>query len=237
MVDGQSAAQASTQLHLACGRIVGSARAIAQAHRFGVPEGPHKQPWTVAYLRDAVGIYAESLPVSYQRDIVSLFRQCVDTMASRSIPSTLAEDWLIVNQHLTNASESMVQLLEHGPSRRQASPPTCSTDLLDIDDQEPPVVRFDRLAALTTTAGASRLEQAALAVQGHVGSGVTASLDGEQRRLLGAVASGAAVADIAADLGYSPRSAYRALAKLWRDLGVPNRAQGIRRATAEGLLD
>ena len=233
MVDGQSEAQASAQLHLACGRVLGSARAIAQAHRFGVPEGPHRHPWTVAYLREAVGIYAESLPVSYQRHIVSLFRQCISTMASRSIPSTLAEDWLIVNQHLTNAGDSMAQLLAAQPEPAGDE----STDRLDIEDHEPPVVRFDRLAALTTTSGARRLEQAALAVQGHVGSRVIASLDGEQRRLLRAVASGASVADVAADLGYSPRSAYRALTKLWRDLGVPNRAQGIRKATAEGLLD
>ena len=233
MVEGQPEAQTSAQLHLACGRIVGSARAIVQAHRFGVPEGPHAQPWTVAYMRDAVSIYAEALPVSYQHDIVSLFRQCVDTMVSRSILSTLAEDWLIVNEHLTNAGDSMAQLLiaQREPARSECA------DLLDIDDHEPPVVRFDRLAALTTTAGARRLEQAALAVQGHVGSRITASLAGEQRRLLSAVASGASVADIAAELGYSRRSAYRALAKLWRDLGVPNRVQGIRRAAAEGLLD
>ena len=233
MVDGRSDAKASAQLHLVCGRIVGSARAIAQAHRFGVPEGPHEQPWTVAYLREAVGIYAELLPVSYQRLIVSLFRQCVDTMASRSIPSMLAEDWLIVNQHLADAGESMAQLLATQPEPAGGE----SADLLDIDDHDPPVVRFDRLAALTTTAGVSRLEQAALAVQGHVGIGVAASLDGEQRRLLRAVASGASVADIAAELGYSRRSANRALANLWQDLGVPNRAQGIHRATAEGLLD
>ncbi len=40
VVDGQSEAQALAQVHLACGRIVGSARAIVEAHRFGVPEGP-----------------------------------------------------------------------------------------------------------------------------------------------------------------------------------------------------
>ena len=74
-------------------------------------------------------------------------------------------------------------------------------------------------------------------MKGHVGGGAPSALDDEQMRLLRAVASGAAIADLAADLGYSQRSMYRALTALWRALGVPDRVQGIRRAAAEGLLN
>lgn len=74
-------------------------------------------------------------------------------------------------------------------------------------------------------------------MKGHAGGSSPDALDDEKMRLLKAVASGAAIADLAADLGYSQRSMYRALASLWRALGVPDRVQGIRKAAAEGLLN
>ena len=233
MVDGQSDARALAQVNLACGRILGSARSIVEAHRFGVPEGDHERPWTAAYMREAVSVYAEALPVWYQRAIASLYRQCTETMGVVSIPGALAEDWLIVRQHLVNASHAIEPYLaaqpEPAPSQRAASS--------EISDHEPVVVRVDRLAALTTSAGARRLEQAALAVQGEVGSGAAIRLDKEQMRLLRAVASGAAIAALAVEFSYSQRTMYRELSRLWKALGVPDRVQGIRRAATEGLLD
>ncbi len=184
-------------------------------------------------MREAVGIYAEALPVSYQRDIASLFRLCVETMAAASIPAALAEDWPIVTQHLANASDTMAQRL----AAQTRAAPTQPVEPLDIGDREPVVVCFDRLAALTTSPGARRLETAALAVQDHVSPGAAASLDGQQRRLLRAVASGAAVVDLAAEFGHSPRTTYRELSKLWKALGVPDRTQAIRKAATDGLLD
>ncbi|MCY3649085.1 MAG: hypothetical protein OXG40_05050 [Acidimicrobiaceae bacterium] len=221
------------RLSLACGRISGSARAIAEAHRFGVAEGPHRHPWTAAYMHDAIGVYAAALPVTYQRDVASLFGHCADSMARQDIPASLAEDWLIVSEYLTNATSAILERLAAQPDPA----PACGGEPPGIDDHEPAVVHFDRLAALTTRGGALRLEQAALAVKGHASGGSPGALDDEQMRLLKAVASGAAIADLAADLGYSQRTMYRALASLWRALGVPDRVQGIRKAATEGLLD
>ena len=167
------------------------------------------------------------------RAIASLYRRCVETMASASIPAALADDWLVVTQHLVNASDEMTQLLASQREPTRSQPPAFP----HIEDREPVVVRFDRLAALTTSQGARRLEKAALAVQDQVGNSAAASLNGQQRQLLRAVASGAAVADMAADLGYSQRTMYRELSRLWKALGVLDRTQAIRKAASEGLLD
>ena len=70
------------QLHLACGRIASVARAIAEAHSFGVREGPHDDLWTAPYHREAVGVYGESLPRSYQRDVASLFSHGTNTLGN-----------------------------------------------------------------------------------------------------------------------------------------------------------
>ncbi len=89
------------RVSLACGRIVGGARAIAEAYGFGVPEGPHPEPWTAAYHRDAVRVYAESLPMPYERRIGSLFIHSAEAMDAFDIPSALADDWFIAKAYLS----------------------------------------------------------------------------------------------------------------------------------------
>ena len=184
-------------------------------------------------MREAASVYAEALPVWYQNAVVSLYCQCADTMAEVSITGALDEDWTIVRQHLTNAVQAMKRHLAAQPESAPSEP----APLAEIEDREPVVVRFDLLAALTTSAGARRLEQAALAVQGEVGDRAAVSLDEEQMRLLRAVASGASIADLAVEFDYSQRSIFRELAALWKALGVSDRLQGVRKATAEGLID
>lgn len=80
MSSGKSLDLALTQLHLACGRIAGGARAIAEAHSFGVREGPHDKLWTPEYHGEAVHVYGELLPRSYQRDIAALFHHGADAL-------------------------------------------------------------------------------------------------------------------------------------------------------------
>ena len=220
------------QVHLACGRIVGAARAIAEAHRFGVPEGDHERPWTVPYHAEAVHVYGKALPASYQREIASLFHHCVDTMARESIPTSLASDWVIVADYMRNASDAIMHWLAERPDRLVAS-----GERPELEDHTPVVVHFDELAALTTHDGACRLERAALAVQGHVDVTSVVALDAAQLRLLKGIASGAHIVDLAEELGYSRSSIYREMSKLWEALGVPDRAHAISKAAAEGLLD
>ncbi|MCY4663582.1 MAG: helix-turn-helix transcriptional regulator [Acidimicrobiaceae bacterium] len=99
------------------------------------------------------------------------------------------------------------------------------------------MIHYDRLAALTTLDGARRLERAAMAVQRHIGQPSPARLDDGQRKLLNKLADGAPIVDMAADLGYSERTIYRALDRLYRMLGVTDRLQAVRKAATEGLLD
>ena len=62
------------------------------------------------------------------------------------------------------------------------------------------------------------------------------ALDDDQRRLLEGVSAGLTVSDLAAQLGYSRRSIFRELSRLWDALGVPDRAHGLRKAEEQGLL-
>ena len=62
-------------------------------------------------------------------------------------------------------------------------------------------------------------------------------LDERELELLKRLAAGVAIADIAAEMGYSERSVYRALANLWKKLGVPGRNEGVQKAASVGLLD
>lgn len=234
MAGGGSSDLLLAQVRMACGRIAGGAAAIVEAHGFGVPEGPHGRPWTSAYHREAVHIYAESLSRSYQHDIAELFGSSADTMTEQSIPARLAEDWLIVTEYLRVASATITEWLVTKGGATQHPEPVRTPP---IKGPTPMVIRFDALARLTTSEGASRLERAALAVQQHVEVPAPEVLDSRERHLLTRVAAGATIAELAAELAYSERSMYRALAQLWNKLGVPGRDEGLRKAAAEGLLD
>ena len=234
MSAGEAQGHGAARLHLACGRIVNGARAIAEAHRFGAAEGPHEKPWTAGYFREAISVYGQSLPRSYQQNMAELFSDGAEAMSAFSVPAGLAEDWLIVTEYMTQAGIAIDQWLaslkpERSPSAEIPSP--------EIDDHTPSVVRFERLAGLTTSEGVERLERAALAVQGHLGAPMPAGLDDDQLRLLRKLASGVSVHAVAGELGYSDRSIYRAIHDLCRTLGVENRVQAILKAAREGLLD
>lgn len=223
------------RVHLACGRVAGGARAIVEAYGFGVSEGPHPEPWTADYHREAVQVYAESLPAPYQRRIGSLFIHSAEAMDVAGLPAGVADDWFIVRSYLRNASAAIADRLaaeRTGPSEARATPSPV------IDDGSPPrVIHYDRLAALTTVDGTRRLEQAATAVQRHIGAPSAAKLDDVQRKLLNKLADGVPIIDMAADLGYSERTIYRTLDRLYSALGVVDRLQAVRKAATEGLLD
>ena len=202
----------------------------------GVAEGSHEQPWTRDYHRDAVRVYAASLPAWYQSRMGELFRQGLDAMADGTIPARLAADWVIVTEYMASASMAIAE--HHASSRagaRELDPKLLAE--LDGSGSPPLVIRFDELAALTTCEGASRLERAAVAVQQHMDAPLPLDLDSSERHMLTRLKAGAAIADLAAEMGHSERSMYRVLARLWDRLGVPDREEGVRRVVQEGLLD
>ena len=82
MAGAESSGLGLARVHLACGRIVGVARALVEACRFGAPEGHCGGPWTAQYHAEAAHVYGRSLPAGYQREMASLSRHCVDTMRS-----------------------------------------------------------------------------------------------------------------------------------------------------------
>lgn len=225
---------ALARVRLACGRMVGGADAILEAYRFGVPEGPHREPWTAEYHRESVHVYSESLPWSYQRDVAKLFRDCLNAMAGCLIPSDLAEDWAVVTAYMREAVRSIEDWLASREPPSHRSGPAVSPELMaDI----PRVVHWDALAGLTTQDGTRRLKSASAAVKRYFDAEAPPSLEDSERLMLERLASGAAIADVASGMGYSERSMYRELSKLWDKLGVSGRAAAVHKATAEGLID
>ena len=155
MVDGSSEVQLRALVHIACGRIAGSMAAIVEAHSLGVPEGRHQSPWASGYHRDAVHVYAKSLPSSYQRDIAALFKRCAETMPNCSIPARLATDWNMVSDYTRCASAAIREYLA-SPKSESRQPAAIAAEV-EGRDSPPMVIRFDLLARLTTSDGASRL--------------------------------------------------------------------------------
>ena len=207
---------------------------MLEAYRFGVPEGPHREPWTPEYHCEAVHIYNESLPWSYQRDVARLFRDSGNAMRGRLIPADLAGDWAIVTAYMREAAQSIEDWLASGEAGPRGSRPEQAPELTL---ENPRVVHWDGLAALTTRDGTLRLKRACVAVRQHFDAEAPPSLERSEQLMLKRLASGVPIADVASELGYSERSMYRELSKLWDKLGVSGRAAGLHKATAEGLID
>lgn len=225
---------ALARVQLACGRIAAAADSLQEAYRFGVSEGPHPEPWSVAYHREAVLVYADSLPWSYQRDIARLFHDSADIMANQSIGAHLAEDWAIVSRYLRAAFTAIEDWMASDASASRRSEPPVTPGL---GSAAPRLIHFDALAQLTTSDGARRLGRATLAVQRHFEADLPPSLESSERLVLRRLAAGLPIADVAHEMGYSERSLYRQLSSLWEKLGVSGRVAGLHKATAEGLLD
>ncbi len=207
---------------------------MLEAYRFGMHEGPHREPWAAAYHREAVLVYAESLPWSYQRDVARLFRDGGQVMATRSIRSDLAEDWAIVAKYMREACAAIEGwLASAGSASRQLDPSAAP----ELGGAVPRVVHYDALARLTTRDGARSLERAALAVQRHFDAEVPQSIEGSEQFMLTRLVSGMPIVEVAREMGYSERSMYREMSKLWAKLGVSSRAAGLHKATSEGLID
>jgi hypothetical protein len=207
---------------------------MLEAYRFGVAEGPHPEPWTAEFHREAVHVYSESLPRLYQRDVARLFRDSETAMAGRLIPSELAGHWAIVTAYMREAAGSIEDWLASG---EPSSLPSGPARALELTADNPRVVHWDALAGLTSRAGVRRLKLVAEAVQRHFDADAPPSLKAFERSMLKGLASGAAIADLAIELGSSQRSMYRELSRLWDKLGVSGRAAGLQKATAEGLID
>ena len=219
---------------LACGCLAAAMNAVVEAHEFGIREGLHRQPWAESFVGDGVRVYVETLPVWYMREVASLIEQCLEVLETHRVPARHAEDWLIVIQFMHNARDALVPW-GRGLDRVSAGPRPGAEPM--TEGRLPSILRVDRLAALTTTEGARRLAGAARIVRRQLKEESVVPLTDEQRRLLKAVASGRPVADLAEELGYSRRSMYRRLSRLWQQLGVAGAVAGIHKATAEGLLD
>ena len=207
---------------------------MLEAYRFGVLEGPHREPWTAEYHREAVHVYNESLPWTYQCDVARLFRDSEHAMAGRLIPSQLAGDWAIVTAYMREAAGAIEDWLASDEPRPRRSEPTGSPELVL---NNPRVIHWDTLAALTTQHGTRRLKNASVAVKQNLDAEAPQSLEASEQLMLQRLASGAPIADVASEMGYSQRSMYRELSKLWDKLGVSGRAAGLHKATAEGLID
>ena len=234
MGNGTGGSLALARVRLSCGRMVGGADAMLEAYRFGVVEGPHREPWTAEYHREAVQVYGESLPWSYQRDVARLFRDSENAMRGRLIPSGLAEDWAIVTAYMREAVTAIEDwLAAAGPASHGSGP----APALELTLETPRVVHWDGLAALTTRDGTSRLRNASVAVRRHFDAEAPPSFEASEHLMLKRLASGVPIAEIAAEMGYSERSMYREMSRLWDKLGVSGRAAGVRKAAAEGLID
>jgi len=217
---------------LYAGRIRFWAMSVEQAHQFGNPEGADDEPWESEFQRKAAVIYREILPEHYLQRLVSVFLGCSLTMEEQSIPASLGQDWHIVTRYLECATDAIAEEMDFDPFPAWDDPSESG------EPTTPAVVRFDLLATHTSREGVRRLGEAGDNVAGFLlDQGASdAPLSDVQTAILGDLAKGERVIDIAMARGYSSRSLYREFSDMWDQLGVANKQQAIALAVEQGWL-
>lgn len=218
---------------LYAGRIRFWAQSVEQAHQFGTPPGSDDEPWELPFQVEAAKVYRDILPSPYLERLASVFLGCSLTMEDHAIPGGLARDWQIVLAYLENASQAIADEM--------------GFDLFPVwedpsdhgEPTTPAVVRFDLLAGLVTTDGVRKLRVAGDLVATHLRNknSAEAPLTAQQLLILGDLAKGERVIDIAIARGFSTRSLYRELSVMWETLAVSNKQQAIALAVENGWLN
>ena len=217
---------------LYAGRIRFWAKSVEQAHLFGSAAGDDDQPWELPFQRQAAKIYRDILPETYLERLASVFLGCSLTMEDHAIPGSLAEDWNIVFGYLSNASQAIAE--EMGFDLY----PVWNDPTDHGEPTTPAVVRFDMLAGFVSLKGVQRLQKAGDNVATHLLSQNTkdAPLTDMQVQILGDLAEGVKVIDIAVNRGFSSRNLYREFNVMWDTLGVSNKQQAIALAVENGWI-
>ncbi len=210
-------------------RIRRFAESIQQAHQFGIGPGEATEPWTTAFQREAVGVYASVLPPDYLRRLASGFRDAAGRMVELSAPVDAALEWGRVEAYLLAAATAID---EQVPSVEDVA----ATGADELDDVTPPVMPFDRLAEMMHPDGAASLRDAGAAVELVCGGADPSPLTDQEAEWVRQLMAGARSIDVARASGYSERSLYRALSDLWHRLGVENRTEGIALISSHGWV-
>ena len=213
---------------LYAGRVAGYAAELETAHELGARPGGHHKPWSIEYQREAVPIYLSTMSITYLRDLAANFSRAADVL-ERWAPGPSGA-WGIVATYLRSSDQA---INEHpSPAPRSPEP----GDILSIAPSTPSAMRFDLLATLVSAEGAARLRRAGNEVVYDVETSARPELTVSQRALLIEIGAGATAAELAEAHGWSERTIYREMSRIWAALGASNRVEGLLRAKDLGLL-
>ena len=131
--------------------------ALSQGHSFGINPGAELEPWSLEFQRSAIALYAETISWDYMISIARAFSRRASIMDVLSVPNVTDESWGILRQYLQSVSTAV---LEAVPVEHQRAWP-----LPSIGHVTPPVLPFEKLAALIHADGVAKLTIAALDVE------------------------------------------------------------------------
>ena len=201
-------------------RIVGLTVEIERAWEIGIPHGDHREPWTLDFQRVAVAVYLETIPAEYALKVSAAFEHCAERMRGVTHPMVDRVEWRLVHSYLQAVSDSIGERLGTSAHKPPAEP-------VSLKSSTPGIVRFDKIAPLVHSTGVARLKLAAELVQCQDLTGVPYSPTSDQVALLGRLADGQRIVDIACSIGCSERTLYRRLRSLRDHLGLDSTKAAI----------
>lgn len=145
------------EIGLTAARVRRFAEALSQGHSFGITPGPELEPWSLDFQRSAISVYTDTISWDYLISLAKSFSRRASIMGELKVPDHLTGSWSILSDYLTSASTAILEAVPHDHQRAWPLP--------SLGHVTPPVMPFERLAALIHSDGAADLTLAALDVE------------------------------------------------------------------------
>jgi len=216
-------------VQLCAARVRSFALETSRAFDYGIKPGIG-EPWSLPFQVAATPIYLETVPSEHLGATAYRFAQGLASLVEIDAPSADREAWTIVTCYLESyvaAVTDIVGKLDEGHVLL-AHP--------DVDPAAPSILRFDLIAQMADIESLQTLYLAADRIEVSCREQVVTLLTPTEQAILIAKANGSRLLDIATEYGYSERSFYRELRKIWARLGTSNRSQGLAEAVRLGYI-
>ncbi len=191
--------------------------------------GPHGRPWKIGFQRQAVSVYAETLPSAYLRGIADTSRRTALLMDGAEVEKSTGASWEIVTEFLRSTADALAE----NPQVAAVAPEAGRSDLASSATG---LVRYEHFAQLLSEDGISRLQDAASTVAGYCQARIAVAPTAQELEWIISVAVNEPIEALAERNDLSPRGMYHRIEAMWKRLGVSTPVQGVALAVQNGWI-
>lgn len=204
---------------------------IREAHALGhSPSGQHTGDPFTDVLPLLIRSVVAGVPDRAARGRAEWICDIARFMTARGSPPEVEGDWILVTETYARLADAYMEAIDDDVG---AEPAAEAREIVPLYTLDYPTM--GRVLDATLVARFQAAVEAVLAALDHHQQ--TNPLSADEIDLVRRLVDGRPISDLAAELGRSDRSIYRALRNIWIRVGASSRSEGVAIITARGWLD